>query len=82
VGDAARILSEEAKVSLEVALLQLKLRTDQSNPQPGSEHVSALRAAAPILLAEQLVRPGTDVNAAVAALVDTQFARGLAGTAA
>ncbi|WP_157264353.1 aliphatic sulfonate ABC transporter substrate-binding protein [Azohydromonas aeria] len=79
---AARILSEEAKVSLEVALLQLKLRTDLSNPQPGAEHVQALRAAAPILIDEQLVRPGTDVNAAIAALVDTQFARGLAGAAA
>ena len=82
VTEAARILSEEAKVSLEVALLQLKLRTDLSNPQPGAEHVQALRAAAPILLDEQLVRAGTDVNAAVAALVDTQFARGLAGAAA
>lgn len=82
VSEAARILSEEAKVSLEVALLQLKLRTDLSNPQPGSEHVQALRAAAPILLAEQLVRPGTDMNAAIAALVDTQFARALTGAAA
>lgn len=80
--EAARILSEEAKVSLEVALLQLKLRTDLSHPQPGAEHVQALKAAAPILLDEQLVRPGTDVNAAIAALVDTQFARGLAGVAA
>lgn len=80
--EAARILSEEAKVSLEVALLQLKLRTDLSNPQPGAEHVQALKAAAPILIDEQLVRPGTDVNAAIAALVDTQFARGLAGAAA
>lgn len=82
VSEAARILSEEAKVSLEVALLQLKLRTDLANPQPGTEHVQALRAAAPILLDEQLVRPGTDVNAAIAALVDTQFARGLAGVTA
>jgi sulfonate transport system substrate-binding protein len=82
ITEAARILSEEAKFSLEVALLQLKLRTDLSNPQPGAEHVQALKAAAPILIDEQLVRPGTDVNAAIAALVDTQFARGMAGAAA
>ena len=45
--EAARILSEEAKVSLPVALLQIKLRTDLSTPQPGSEHIKALQAAAP-----------------------------------
>ena len=75
--EAARILADEAKVSLEVALLQLKLRTDLSNPQPGAEHVKALQAAAPILLDEQLVRPGSDPVKTVEALVDTQFARGL-----
>jgi sulfonate transport system substrate-binding protein len=75
--EAARILSEEAKVSLPVALLQVKLRTDLSNPQPGNEHVKALQAAAPILVDEQLVRPGTDLNKAIAALVDTRFAHGL-----
>ncbi len=80
--EAAKILSEEAKVSLEVALLQLKLRTDLSNPQPSAEHVNALRGAAPILLDEQLVKPGTDLNQAIAALVDTRFARGIAGAAA
>lgn len=80
--EAAKILSEEAKVSLQVALLQIKLRTDLSNPQPSSEHVSALKAAAPILIDEQLVKPGTDLNRAITELVDTQFARGLAGAAA
>lgn len=80
--EAARILSEEAKVSLEVALLQLKLRTDLSNPQPGAEHVKALQAAAPILLAEQLVKPGTDLVKTVEALVDTRFAQGLVGAGA
>lgn len=78
--EAAKILSEEAKVSLQVALLQLKLRTDLSNPQPSVEHVDALRAAAPILLDEQLVKPGTDLPRTVTALVDTQFARGLLGS--
>lgn len=71
--EAAKILSEEAKVSLKVALLQLKLRTDLSNPWPSNEHVHALQAASPILQAEALVKPGVDLNRTVAALVDTNF---------
>lgn len=77
--EAARIQSEEARVSLPVATLQLKQRTDLSNPQPSSEHVEALLAAAPILVDEQLVRPGTDLRGTITGLVDTGFARGLAG---
>lgn len=80
--EAARILSDSARVSLQVALLQLKLRTDLSNPQPSSEHVKALEGAAPILIDEQLVKPGTDLTRVIRDLVDTQFARGLAGPAA
>ena len=75
--EAARILADEAKVSLQVALLQLKLRTDLSNAQPSPEHIKALQAAAPILLDEGLVKPGTDLLRTVTDLVDTQFARGL-----
>lgn len=80
--EAAKILSEEAKVSLQVALLQIKLRTDLSNPQPSAEHVKALQAAAPILLDEQLVKPGTDLNRTIAELVDTRFAAGVVQRAA
>jgi len=80
--EAARILSQEAKVSLEVALLQLKLRTDLSNPLPSAEHVKALQAAAPILTEEQLVKPGTNLNTVITDLVDTQFARAQLGGAA
>jgi len=71
--EAAKILSEEAKVSLQVALLQLKLRTDLSNPWPSAEHVHALQAASPILQAEALVKPGVDLNRVVGELVDTRF---------
>jgi len=75
--EAAKILSTEAKVSLPVALLQVKLRSDFSNPQPGPEHLRALQQAAPILRDEALVRPGTDLDKAIAGLVDTGFARKL-----
>ncbi|NKI94264.1 aliphatic sulfonate ABC transporter substrate-binding protein [Rhizobacter sp. SG703] len=80
--EAAKILSEEAKVSLQVALLQIKLRTDLGNPQPSAEHVKALQAAAPILLDEQLVKPATDLNRTIAELVDTRFAVGVIQRAA
>lgn len=57
-----------------MALLQVKLRSDFSNPQPSSEHVKALLVAAPILAEEALVKPGADLNRAIADLVDTRFA--------
>src|SRR3954468_23913377 len=73
--EGARILAEEAKVSLPVALLQIKLRSDFSNPQPSLEHVKALQQAAPILRAEDLVKPGTDLDRVIGSLVDTRFAQ-------
>jgi len=72
--ETARLLSDEAKLPLEVARLQLK-RNDFSNPVPGAEHVAALKAAAPILVEEDLVRKGTNVGAAIDALVDPGFAK-------
>lgn len=75
--EAAKILSTEAKVPLPVALLQVKLRSDFSNAQPTAEHLRALQLAAPILRDEALVRPGTDLDKAIAGLVDTSFARQL-----
>jgi sulfonate transport system substrate-binding protein len=73
--EGAKILADEAKVSLPVALLQIKARSDFSNPQPSTEHVKALQLAAPILRAEALVRPGTDIAAVINSLVDTRFAQ-------
>ncbi|MEW7850993.1 aliphatic sulfonate ABC transporter substrate-binding protein [Massilia aurea] len=75
--EAAKILSNEAKVPLPVALLQVKLRSDFSNAQPTAEHLRALQLAAPILREEALVRPGTDLDKAIPGLVDTGFARQL-----
>jgi len=56
-------------LSLPVAQLQLK-RNDFSNPLIGKEHSDALRAAAPILIEEELVKPGTDLSRTIAALID------------
>jgi sulfonate transport system substrate-binding protein len=72
--EAAKILSEEAKVPLSVALVQVNLRTDLSNPRPSLEHVNALKAAASILTEEALVKPGSNLNQVISELVDIQFA--------
>lgn len=77
---AANILAEEAKVSLAVALLQIKLRSDFSNPLPSAEHIKALQVAAPILQEEALVKPGTDLNRVITDLIDPHFARALIAT--
>ena len=74
---AAQILADEAKVTLPVALLQIKLRSDFGNPQPSIEHIKALQAAAPILQAEALVKPGVDLDKVILDLVDTRFAQPL-----
>ena len=57
---------------LEVAKLQLS-RTDFSNSQPGAEHIAALKAAAPILVSEELVRKGVNVDQVVDQLIDPSF---------
>lgn len=72
--ELAKILAEESGLPLDVARLQLE-RTDFGNAQPGPEHIAALKAAAPILLTEQLVRRGTDVNAVVEQLIEPTFSQ-------
>ncbi|WP_036045482.1 aliphatic sulfonate ABC transporter substrate-binding protein [Paraburkholderia mimosarum] len=69
--EAAQIVSEDSKVSLAVARLQLS-RNDFSHPRPGAEQIKALEAAAPILVQEQLVKPGTDLNQVIESLIDAQ----------
>jgi len=69
---AAQILSEDAKISLPVARLQLT-RNDFSRPRIGPEQVKALKAAAPILTDENLVRPGTSADSVIDSLVDPSF---------
>jgi sulfonate transport system substrate-binding protein len=71
--ELAQLVSEEAKISLDVAKLQLS-RVDFTSPVPGAEHVQALKAAAPILVDEELVKKGTDVNKVIDDLVVSKFA--------
>ncbi|GAB7522389.1 aliphatic sulfonate ABC transporter substrate-binding protein [Paraburkholderia sp. 2C] len=68
--ETARIIAEESKVSPTVAKLQLS-RNDFSHPQPGAQQIDALKAAAPVLAQEKLVKPGTDLNQVIDSLIDT-----------
>ncbi|MDR6585013.1 aliphatic sulfonate ABC transporter substrate-binding protein [Herbaspirillum sp. BH-1] len=74
--ETVALLSEESKLSAQVARLQLK-RNDFSHPQIGREHIEALRAAAPILLDEDLVKAGTDLPRTINALIDPSYAQGV-----
>jgi len=69
--EAARILSEESKLPLPVAELQLS-RTDFSGTFSGAALADTLREAAPLLEAEGLVRKGTDLRQVIDALVETR----------
>jgi sulfonate transport system substrate-binding protein len=71
--ETAALLAQESKLPLAVARLQLS-RTDFNDPVPDARHAAALKAAAPILLQEDLVRPGTDVDRAIDQLIDPHFA--------
>jgi sulfonate transport system substrate-binding protein len=68
--ETAKLIAEEAKLPVAVAKLQLT-RNDFSISQPGATQSQALKAAAPILLQEDLVRPGTDVNKVIDSLLDS-----------
>ena len=68
--EAAQILAEEAKISTEVAERELFERTVlDMDPVPGETHAEVLRAVIPIMVAENQVRPGTDVDAVLAELL-------------
>lgn len=71
--EAVKIQAEEAKIPLDVARLQLVERNDFSKPRIGKEQADALREAAPILVEEELVRPGTDLNKVISDLIDPSF---------
>ena len=72
--EAAQILADEAKLSLEVARLELAERTVLDiSPVPGSEQAEVLRAIIPIFVAENQVKPGTDVEAVLESLFAPQY---------
>jgi sulfonate transport system substrate-binding protein len=76
--EAATILAEEAKISQEVAERELFERTVlDMDPVPGETHAEVLRAVIPIMVAENQVKPGTDVEAVLAELLAPDIAAGV-----
>ncbi len=72
--EAAQILADEAKLSLEVAKRELFDRTVLTESAvPGAAHHEALTAIIPIFTAENQVKEGTDVAAVLDELFNTTF---------
>src|SRR5215213_8414627 len=72
--EAAQILADEAKLSLDVAKRELVERTVlTTSPIPGPEHVAVLERIIPIFVSENQLQPGADANAALAELLAPQF---------
>ncbi|GFM64197.1 sulfonate ABC transporter substrate-binding protein [Pseudomonas cichorii] len=70
----AKLLADESKLPLDVAKLQLT-RTDLSAPQLTDKDIEASKAAAPILVSEELVKRGVDVNQVIDQLIDPSFGK-------
>ncbi len=78
--EAATILAEEAKISQDVAERELFERTVlDMDPVPGETQVEVLRAVIPIMVAENQVKPGTDLEAVLAELLAPEIAAGVVG---
>lgn len=74
--ETAKILAEEANISLDIARRQLFERINlRHNPVPGDEHVQALTPVARTLKDEQLVKEGAEPTAALQSLFDASIAR-------
>jgi sulfonate transport system substrate-binding protein len=72
--EAAAILAEEAKLSLDVARLELSERMALDiSPVPGPAQAAVLKEIIPIFVAENQVKPGTDVEAILAGLFAPQY---------
>ena len=77
--EAAQILADEAKLSLDVAKLELIDRTVLTeSPILGEAQHTALTAIIPIFTAENQVKEGTDVAAVLDQLFNTKFIEAVA----
>ncbi len=72
--DLAAVLQREAKLTPEVTKAVLA-RTDLGSPVPGEALRSSIVAAGTVLKKSGIVKPQTDVDGVVAALIDPGFAR-------
>lgn len=73
--ELVKIVSEEAKISLDVAKKVVGERNDFAKAIPDSEHIEGLKAASKVLVSEDLVKKGTDLEKAINELIDPSFAK-------
>jgi len=76
--ETAKILAEAAKLELRVATVEVRDRTQYPDPVPGAAFHDAVAGVVDIVRAERLTQPGTDLDKALASLVDAQPAKHLA----
>jgi len=69
--ETAKILADASKLEVRVASVEVRERTSFPDPTPGRPYTDALTAVAPIIRAEKLVAAGTDIDRALATLIDT-----------
>jgi len=73
--EAAKILADEAQITLDVAKRELDDRMNfKTSGIPGGAHIAVLKAVVPIINAEQLANPGANLDKAVTDLVDGSYA--------
>jgi sulfonate transport system substrate-binding protein len=76
--EAAQILADEAKLSIEVAKKELVERTVLDiNPVPGEEQTKVLEQVIPIFEAENQLQPGADAQEALETLYAPQYIEGV-----
>ncbi|HUQ17647.1 MAG TPA: aliphatic sulfonate ABC transporter substrate-binding protein [Candidatus Saccharimonadales bacterium] len=74
--EAAKVLADEAQITLEVAKRELNDRMNfKTSGIPGDAHVTVLKAVVPIIAAEQLANPGANLDKAVTDLIDGSYAK-------
>jgi len=76
--ETAKILAEASKLELRVATVEVRDRTQYPDPVPGPSFHDAVAGVLDIVRAERLTQPGTDLDKALASLIDAQPARHLA----
>lgn len=77
--ETIRIVAEAASQS-EAIIRQQFTRANFTKAIPDDQHIGTLKATIPLLLSEQIVKPGTDLDAVLGELVDTSFAQAVVGT--
>ena len=76
--ETAKILAEASKLELRVATVEVRDRTQYPDPVPGPAFHDAVAGVVDIVRAERLTQAGTDLDKALASLIDAQPARHLA----